>query len=111
MTIHMDDQIGEIVARDYRTAAIFKASDIDFCCRGKRKLEVLRSDHTEEGDLWRMITQRIDQLGHSCNTANVTFALLHEFEEDLHQHIHLENNILFPAALGIVEEKSKAQQS
>ena len=42
----------------------------------------------------------------ACNTYKVTFALLKEFEEDLHLHIHLENNILFPKALEL-EEKLK----
>ncbi|MDQ2656718.1 MAG: hemerythrin domain-containing protein, partial [Bacteroidota bacterium] len=35
----------------------------------------------------------------ACNTYRVTFALLKEFEADLHMHIHLENNILFPKAI------------
>jgi regulator of cell morphogenesis and NO signaling len=34
-----------------------------------------------------------------CNTYQVTFKLLSEFEDDLHTHVHLENNILFPKAL------------
>lgn len=34
-----------------------------------------------------------------CNTYHVTFKLLAEFEDDLHTHVHLENNILFPKAL------------
>jgi regulator of cell morphogenesis and NO signaling len=35
----------------------------------------------------------------SCNTYRVSFKLLEEFEDDLHTHVHLENNILFPKAL------------
>jgi len=34
-----------------------------------------------------------------CNTYGVTFRFLRRFEEDLHVHVHLENNILFPKAL------------
>lgn len=34
-----------------------------------------------------------------CNTYKVAFSLLKEFEDDLHIHVHLENNILFPKAL------------
>ncbi len=34
-----------------------------------------------------------------CNTYRVTYKLLEEFEDDLHIHVHLENNILFPKAL------------
>ena len=34
-----------------------------------------------------------------CNTYHVGFKLLHEFEDDLHVHVHLENNILYQKAL------------
>ena len=34
-----------------------------------------------------------------CNTYMVTFKLLQQFEDDLHVHVHLENNILYPKAL------------
>jgi regulator of cell morphogenesis and NO signaling len=34
-----------------------------------------------------------------CNTYQVTFKLLQQFEDDLHIHVHLENNILYPKAL------------
>jgi len=34
----------------------------------------------------------------ACNTFAVTYQKLQEFEEDLHKHVHLENNILFPKA-------------
>jgi regulator of cell morphogenesis and NO signaling len=37
--------------------------------------------------------------GDGCNTFHVTYNLLHQFEDDLHVHVHLENNILFPKAL------------
>ncbi|TAL59997.1 MAG: iron-sulfur cluster repair di-iron protein [Bacteroidetes bacterium] len=36
-----------------------------------------------------------------CNTYQVTFKLLQQFEDDLHTHIHLENNILYPKSLSI----------
>lgn len=34
-----------------------------------------------------------------CNTYHVTYKLLKQFEDDLHIHVHLENNILFPKSL------------
>ncbi len=40
----------------------------------------------------------------ACATYQVAFAKLQEFEEDLHRHIHLENNILFPKALELEKE-------
>lgn len=35
----------------------------------------------------------------ACNTYRVTLRLLNQFEDDLHNHVHLENNILFPKAM------------
>lgn len=35
----------------------------------------------------------------ACSTYQVTFKLLDQFEDDLHIHVHLENNILYPGAL------------
>ncbi|MFT3737746.1 MAG: iron-sulfur cluster repair di-iron protein [Breznakibacter sp.] len=35
----------------------------------------------------------------ACNTYRVALQLLKQFEDDLHLHVHLENNILFPAAV------------
>ncbi|MBB5349109.1 hemerythrin domain-containing protein [Desulfoprunum benzoelyticum] len=34
----------------------------------------------------------------ACNTFMLTCCKLQEVEEDLHHHVHLENNILFPKA-------------
>ena len=36
----------------------------------------------------------------ACNTFRALFAGLEELERDLHEHVHIENNILFPRALG-----------
>lgn len=37
----------------------------------------------------------------ACNTYRVTLKMLMQFEDDLHIHVHLENNILYPKALKI----------
>lgn len=34
-----------------------------------------------------------------CRTYQVTYKLLEQFEDDLHIHVHLENNILYPKAM------------
>jgi len=39
----------------------------------------------------------------ACNTFIVTFKMLQEFEDDLHIHVHLENNILYPKALSLAK--------
>lgn len=40
----------------------------------------------------------------ACNSFRYAYSKLQEFEEDLHQHIHLENNILFPKAIQLEQE-------
>lgn len=43
----------------------------------------------------------------ACASYNLLYNLLSEFEEDLHLHVHLENNILFPKALEMEKELNK----
>jgi len=40
----------------------------------------------------------------ACTTFRLAYAKLKEFEDDLHQHIHLENNILFLKAVALEKE-------
>ena len=47
------------------------------------------------------ITQGYTLPADACNTYEVTFKLLRQFEDDLHVHVHLENNILYPKALSL----------
>ena len=70
----------------------------------KNPIQMMMDEHTVEGNRFR----RIEELSNNytppqdaCNTYRVSFALLKEFEQDLHLHIHLENNILFPKAVEI----------
>ena len=46
---------------------------------------------------------------YACNTYRVSFAKLAEFEADLHRHVHLENNILFPRAIALEEALAATQ--
>lgn len=64
-------------------------------------LEKLHLEHEAIGDA----VHRIRHLSKDyaipegvCNTFGVTYQKLKEFEDDLHKHVHLENNILFPKA-------------
>jgi regulator of cell morphogenesis and NO signaling len=43
----------------------------------------------------------------ACPTFHAFYDGLREFELDLHQHIHLENNILFPRAIALEVQKSR----
>lgn len=45
----------------------------------------------------------------ACNSYTVTYKWLQEFEQDLHRHIHIENNILFPSAIKLENELTPAE--
>lgn len=74
-------------------------------------IKMMMHEHEVEGERFRTIAELSNNYtppADGCNTYRVTFALLQEFEEDLHLHIHLENNILFPGAIKLEEEFSNA---
>ncbi|HTO15292.1 MAG TPA: iron-sulfur cluster repair di-iron protein [Edaphocola sp.] len=59
-------------------------------------------EHDGEGERFRKIsalTNNYTVPEDGCNSYKVTLAMLQEFEQDLHLHIHLENNILFPKSI------------
>ncbi|MGA1981610.1 MAG: iron-sulfur cluster repair di-iron protein [Acidobacteriaceae bacterium] len=63
---------------------------------------------TAEHDAAGGLLAEIRQLSHhfttpagACPTYHAFYDGLREFEQDLHQHIHLENNILFPRAIAL----------
>lgn len=64
-------------------------------------IQMMEDEHQTEGDRFKKIVQLSNHYtppADACQTYQVTYALLQEFEADLHRHIHLENNILFPQA-------------
>ena len=70
----------------------------------------MKEEHEDEGEYFRQIralSQGYTPPGDACNTYKLAYALLEEFEDDLHKHIHLENNILFPRVIEL-EQKLQA---
>ncbi|ANW94865.1 iron-sulfur cluster repair di-iron protein [Wenyingzhuangia fucanilytica] len=73
----------------------------------KNPIDCMKEEHNNEGVRFRKIAELSDNYtppAEACNTYKVSFAMLKEFEEDLHKHIHLENNILFPKAIELEKE-------
>ena len=69
-------------------------------------ISMMKMEHEQEGDRFKKIAKLTDSYTlpkDACQTYQVTFMVLQEFEKDLHKHIHLENNILFPKALEMYE--------
>lgn len=73
----------------------------------KNPIQTMMREHDNEGESFRQIealSNNYTPPADGCNTYKVTFALLKEFQGDLHMHIHLENNILFPKAEELEKE-------
>lgn len=72
-------------------------------------IQMMEQEHSDEGARFHQIAKLTNQYEcppDGCQTYKVAYAMLKEFEEDLHKHIHLENNILFPAARKLFQEFS-----
>lgn len=64
-------------------------------------IAMMEDEHEHAGELFRQIAHLSNNYtppDHACNTYRAFYAKLQEFENDLHLHVHLENNILFPKA-------------
>ncbi len=64
-------------------------------------IRVMEHEHDSAGralEQMRAVTGDYAAPEDACNTYRALFGGLKELEADLHQHIHLENNILFPRA-------------
>jgi regulator of cell morphogenesis and NO signaling len=65
-------------------------------------IAMLEQEHENAGDVLfeiRNLTNRYAVPPGACTTFRICLSELKEFEDDLHAHVHLENNILFPKAL------------
>jgi regulator of cell morphogenesis and NO signaling len=79
-------------ARDEKNAAVnFIAQPI----------AVMEAEHEGAGNILAQIRELSNDFTppvDACTTFRISLMELEEFENNLHQHVHLENNILFPLA-------------
>src|SRR5436190_1812282 len=129
MTATPDTTVREIVPTDYRIAAemsehMEKEEQIlfpfildlaDAAQRGEpiarppfgtveNPIRMMENEHRFVGDAMaeiRSLTDGYRLPDEACTTYKVCFQELAAFEADLHAHVHLENNILFPKAVAI----------
>ena len=62
-------------------------------------IHMMETEHEEAGNLMSEIRQWTSDYtppADACTTFRISMAELRAFEEDLHRHVHLENNVLFP---------------
>ena len=70
-------------------------------------ITMMEQEHDHAGDLLndiRNFSNDYTPPQDACTTYQLSFAALKAFELDLHQHVHLENNILFPKTIEMFSE-------
>jgi len=104
MTLHMQNE-EEVLFPRIREAPLLSRSggsselvpsSIQACANA------LEAEHEEVGAIMyqiRIATNNYTPPQEACTTFRLCLAELKEFEEDLHKHVHIENNILFPMAI------------
>lgn len=73
-------------------------------------IQVMEHEHENAGAGLAEIRQLTDNYtppAGACTTFQLTYASLKAFEMDLHQHVHLENYVLFPAAIRLQEQPTR----
>ncbi|HVS90859.1 MAG TPA: iron-sulfur cluster repair di-iron protein [Mucilaginibacter sp.] len=72
-------------------------------------IQVMESEHEQAGEDFeeiRALTANYQLPADACRSYTILFKKLEEYENDLHRHVHLENNILFPKAIQVEKELS-----
>jgi regulator of cell morphogenesis and NO signaling len=80
---------------------ICRRAEADPAPVGEGVLALHEQEHAETGDALvalRELAHDYDTTGAPCGTHRRLLDALQRFELDLHQHIHEENNVLFPRA-------------
>ncbi len=68
----------------------------------KNPIQIMEMEHEQAGEdfeIIRKLTNNYTLPEGACASYTILYKKLEEFENDLHRHVHLENNILFPKAL------------
>lgn len=67
-------------------------------------IAMMEHEHDDAGDALgelRSLTNNFELPAYACSTVRALYEGLEALEKDLHIHIHLENNILFPRAIAL----------
>jgi regulator of cell morphogenesis and NO signaling len=70
-------------------------------------IRMMEIEHQEAGeglDVIRELTHGYQPPDDACTTYRLVLHELEAFEKDLHEHVHLENNVLFPKAVELEEK-------
>lgn len=105
LTLHMqkEEQILFPAIKAIYTKATTGNGEVDFPFGSiQNPINMMEEEHTDAGDGLEAIAKLSDNYTpppSACTSYRVVYDMLQAFENDLHNHVHLENNLLFPKAL------------
>lgn len=76
-------------------------------------IHTMMKEHDAAGELIKRIrdlTSNYTAPRGACTSFNALYEALRQFEADLHQHVHLENNVLFPRAVAMESAAASAEE-
>ncbi|MGZ8538794.1 MAG: iron-sulfur cluster repair di-iron protein [Flavisolibacter sp.] len=77
----------------------------------KAPIDMMEEEHDKAGTIMQKIrdlTNNYTAPEQACTTFCLTLDSLKAFEQDLHKHVHLENNILFPKAIQLFTQPASS---
>lgn len=103
MTNHMQKEEQILFPRIEAVELVFNKNEVTLLAHNyiSAPIQIMEAEHEHAGDTLyevRELTNNYTPPPEACTTFKVTLAELKQFEDDLHKHVHLENNLLFPLA-------------
>lgn len=104
LTAHMmkEEQVLFPIIRLLDSTPQEERGELDFHCGSvENPIRVMEHEHDDAGAALRKLrelTSNYTAPADACETFRVLLAGLEKLEADMHQHVHKENNILFPGA-------------
>ena len=105
LTVHMHKEEGVLFPYlEQMESAVIRGAAPPPACFGSVEMPISRmlADHDDAGELLgkiRALSSGYLPPESACPTYRALYHDMEEFEHNLHQHVHLANNILFPRAL------------
>ncbi|MEO7524212.1 MAG: iron-sulfur cluster repair di-iron protein [Ferruginibacter sp.] len=108
MTTHMHKEEHILFPRIIEVEKIFVTDQKTSLAKGfiSMPVHMMETEHDQAGEILyeiRELTNNYEAPAEACTTFKLCLTELKAFEEDLHRHVHLENNLLFPLAKKMFE--------
>jgi len=90
-----------LIKKIYASIKNGETPDSEYVKELRKELALMEDEHEAAGDLMKVIHELSNGFtppADACATYQILYQNLEGFENDLHRHVHLENNILFKKA-------------